>query len=110
MQTVLTEAALVGENTQFHGSGGRSEENRTHGFLPAFMDVQTRMVYMSRFADGRPAPIHVLDGLPDDIVESRHASGRVASVKSTVVSGFMLEGRFFSRAEAAMLVERRRAA
>jgi hypothetical protein len=110
MQTILTEAVLARENVHFHGTGGRSQENREHGFVPAFMDLQTRTVYLSRFADGRPAPIHVLDGLPDEVVLSRHLSGRVASVKTSIVSGFMLEGRFFSRDEAATLAEHRRVA
>jgi hypothetical protein len=110
MGSALTEAVLVCENDQFQGSGGRSQENRACGFRPAFIDMHTGAIYASCFADGRPAPVHVLDGLPDEIVHLRHPSGRVASVKASVVSGFVLDGQFFSRDEAAMMMAHRFAA
>ena len=75
MQTTLSEAALKRENTWFRGTGGRSEENHGAGFRPAFLDAETRIIYASRFVDGMPAPFHLLDGLPDDVVVARHPSG-----------------------------------
>jgi hypothetical protein len=110
MATGLTEAALIRENHHFHGSGARSEENRAQGFRPAFMDTRTRAVYDSRFADGRPAPFHLLDGLPDEAVLARHPSGRAVRVQPSIVSGFVLEGRFLTRDEVAMLMARAREA
>lgn len=100
----LTEAALARENRRFRGSGGRSEENRHVGFQPAFLDSATRTIYASRFADGRPAPCHLLDGLPDELVVARHPSGRVAGIKSSVVSGFVRQDRFYTREEAARCI------
>lgn len=105
METVLTRAVLERENHSFLGSGGRSEENGEYGFRPAFMDTQTRIIYRSCFADGRPAPFHLLDGLPDEVVLKRLPGGRVASVKESVVSGFVHNGRFFTREDAARCVE-----
>lgn len=101
MQTTLSEAALTRENTWFRGTGGRSEENHGAGFRPAFLDAETRIIYASRFVDGMPAPFHLLDGLPDDVVLARHPCGRVAQVKASVVSGFVREARFYTREEAA---------
>jgi hypothetical protein len=101
MPTELSPAALAAENHRFSGSGGRSQENRQAGFSPAFRDAETGMVYPSRFADGRPAPFHLLDGLPDELVLLRHPSGRVEAVKSSLVSGFLRNRRFFTRDEAA---------
>lgn len=95
---------LYRENCCFDGTGGVSADNRCCGFLPAFLDAQTAVVYLSRFADGRPAPVHVLDGLPDDVVVSRDDFGHVAVVKSSLISGFVLDGRFYSREEAARKV------
>lgn len=69
------------------------------------MDAGTRAVYLSRFADGRIAPFHILDGLPADLVLGRSASGRVAAVKTSVISGFVRAGLFYTRDEAAALVE-----
>lgn len=105
MEHAMTTEALQTENQVFRGTGGRSEENRSVGFRPAFMDTQSNRVYPSRFADGRPAPFHLLDGLPDEVVMARDVSGRVAAIKSSVVSGFLRMGRFFTREEAAAAVD-----
>jgi hypothetical protein len=64
------------------------------------MDAQTRTVYLSRFTDGRLAPFHILDGLPDELVLARNPGGRGVIVKASVVSGFIREGLFYSRDEA----------
>lgn len=101
MNALLTGTSLKDQNRRFAASGGRSEENRQAGFRPAFMDVATRRVYESRFADGRPAPFHLLDGLPEELVVARSASGGIAAVKSSVVAGFIRAARFYSREEAA---------
>jgi hypothetical protein len=100
MEAVLNNAVLERENQTYRGSGGRSEENRGLGFLPAFMDAVTRMIYRSCFADGRPAPFHLLDGLPDEVVVERAPTGRVAAIRGSVVAGFVREGRFYTREEA----------
>jgi hypothetical protein len=96
----MTQQRLELENIRYHGTGGVSQ-NRSYGFWPAFMDTQTRAVYLSRFTDGRLAPFHILDGLPDELVLSRNPGGRGAIVKAFVVSGFIREGVFYSRDEAA---------
>ena len=105
MEYAMTRETLKTENQVFWGTGGRSEENRSICFRPAFMDMQTSLVYPSRFADGRPAPFHMLDGLPDEMVMARDVSGRVASIKTSVISGFLRMGRFFTREEAAAEVD-----
>lgn len=101
MKTTLTKTVLRRENRNFRGTGGRSQENRSSGFLPAFLDADTQTIYASRFSDGRPAPFHLLDGLPDEVVVARHPCGRVCSVKPSVMSGFVRHGRFYTREEAA---------
>ena len=94
----LTEQTLALDNIRFRGTAGVSE-HRPRGFSPAFMDTETRRVYPSRFADGRLAPIHLLQGLPDEVLIARHSGGR--EVKASVVAGFLFDGRFYTRAEAA---------
>ncbi len=101
MNTTMSPEQLRNENTCYQGRGGVSAENRSDGFRPAFFDTQTQMIYPSRFGDGRPAPFHLLDGLPEELVLARNPGGRVVSVKATVISGFVRGGRFFDRAEAA---------
>jgi hypothetical protein len=100
-ERTLTEQRLEHENLRHLGTAGVSAENRSLGFQPAFVDRETRAIYLSRFADGRPAPCHVLDGLPRELVLSRRACGRVAAVKRSLVSGFVRDGRFYTREEAA---------
>lgn len=73
---------------------------------PAFRDTSTGAVYLSRFTDGRPAPVHVWDGLPESAVSKRAPDGRVAALKQTVVAGFSREGRFYTREEAASVRQR----
>src|ERR1700682_2778851 len=51
------------ETARFRGTGGVSENNRSLGFQPAFIDRETQTVQLSRFPDGRLAPCHLLDGL-----------------------------------------------
>jgi hypothetical protein len=92
---------LETQNRRFKGTGGVSEENRAQGFRPAFMDTRTGDVYLSRFGDGRPAPIHILDGLPANAVLRRTGSGRVTAVYGWITAGFVRDGRFFTREQAA---------
>lgn len=93
----LTRPALAEQNVRFGGTGGVSKNNRGAGFLPAYMDTVTGRVALSCFADGRPAPIHVLDGMPEEWVERRSPKGRVLSVACSVVTGFVRDGIFYTR-------------
>lgn len=79
---------LAQENHKYIDTGGISENNRSQGFVPAFLDSNTGNIYRSRFANGMPAPIHMLSGLPQ-------------TIKNSVVSGFLLEKIFYTREEAA---------
>ena len=106
MKRLMTEQYLAEENEVYAGTGGRSQENREHGFRPAFCDLQTATVYPSRFADGRPAPFHLLDGLPEEVVIVRSDDGRVVGIKSSVVAGFVLEGEFYTREAAVQKLKR----
>jgi len=104
MGQAVSAQTLQRENQCFHGTGGVSQGNRPYGFRPAFFDGDTDAVYLSRFANGQPAPFHLLDGLPDEVVLSRNPTGRVAAVKQTLVSGFVLDGCFYTREQAACKV------
>lgn len=101
MKHLMTEKQLQHENQLFAGSGGRSQENRHLGFKPAFFDFATQTLYPSRFADGRPAPFHLLDGLPEEVIVDRAPSGRAVAAKATVISGFERNGFFYTREAAA---------
>ncbi|SEO47933.1 hypothetical protein [Aquisalimonas asiatica] len=100
----LTPEAILDERRLYGETGGESSVCAREGFVPAFRDDETGTVYRARFRDGRPAPMHLLDGLPDAVVLTRDAQGRVLAVKPSLTSGFLLCGCFYSRAEAAAVV------
>ena len=52
---------LEAQNRQFKGTGGVSEENRSLGFRPAFLDEKTGTIYLSCYTNGQIAPFHLLD-------------------------------------------------
>jgi hypothetical protein len=101
MKPFTSEKQLQAENVAYAGTGGRSEANAGLGFRPAFLDFETQKVYPSRFADGRLAPFHLLDGLPEEVVVDRAPSGRVVAAKATLISGFVRNGFFYTRSAAA---------
>lgn len=107
---LLTPAQLRLQTQVFRGRGGISQETRSQGFVPAFLDTETGAVYPARFSDGRQAPMHVLDGLPDELVLSRRESGAVAAIKAGVIAGFLYCGQFFTRDQAAQVMQRATAA
>jgi hypothetical protein len=104
MQTLghsnLTPHTLAAEKARYFGTAGCSAGNRSCGFRPAFQDRETGRIYLSAFADGRPAPVHLLDGLPPALVLTRTSLGRVCAVKASVISGFARDGHFYTRDEA----------
>jgi hypothetical protein len=100
---ILNLSTLRVENSRFRDTAGRSQGNAHMGFLPAFRDRTTGMIYRSRFGNGRVAPFHLLDGLPNRLVVKRSRQGRVVAVKSSVISGFLRAGLFYTR-EQAMIV------
>ena len=103
MNTQLSYQALRQQNSRFRNTGGVSKENRDRGFKPAFHDRQSQRTELARFRDGRPAPCHLLEGLPVDWVEKRTTSGTVLAVRSSIVAGFVRDGQFYTRQEAANL-------
>jgi hypothetical protein len=46
---------------------------------------------LSRRADGRPAPFHTLEGLPDEVALPRNATSGMDSLRFAVISGFLFE-------------------
>lgn len=106
MSHVQQAPRLIDENCQYAGTGGVSEGNVQAHFVPAFQDSTTGHVEISRFQDGRPAPLHLFDGLPEQWVIQRNLKGKVIEIKSSIVSGFVRMGQFFTRQEAALFIEK----
>jgi hypothetical protein len=75
MARLLSNSTLRKQNQTFKGTGSISEKNRSQGFIPAFYDSKSHQAHISRFENGTPAPIHILDGLPEEWIVKRDASG-----------------------------------
>ena len=98
----LSTGVLQCENQRHKGTGGVSQNNRSRGFVPAFLDTITGRTYESKFSDGRPAPMHLLDGLPEHLLIGNPDE---LTVRKGVISGFMHCGEFLTRAEAAAALQ-----
>ena len=97
----------INETTLHHhdaGYAGHGAADADLGFRPAFFDFATCAIHLSRYRDGRVAPFHLLDGLPDEAVLVRSSCGRVVSVKASLIAGFERGGFFYTRAAAARAV------
>ncbi|QGU32868.1 hypothetical protein [Thermochromatium tepidum] len=101
---VLNARTLRRENRLYANTLGVSQNNAGLGFRPGYLNRRSGEYVLSRFSDGTPAPIHVLDGLPDSWVRARDAAGHVLEVAPEVVSGFVRGNRFYTREEAAWAV------
>lgn len=77
-------------------SGNKSERIRAQGFMPAFYNSDSLTAEVSRFTDGQVAPIHLLDGLPNEWVAARNASGKIVALKGSVEAGYLYEGVFYT--------------
>ncbi len=95
---------LKEQNRRFARGGGVSANNRRQQFMPAFKDARTQRVVLSRFRDGRVAPFHTLEGLPEEWVVNRDPDGRVLRVRETIIAGFVRDDLFYTREEAAEAV------
>jgi hypothetical protein len=97
----LTSETLHLENERFRHTGGVSCNNNKVGFQSAFLDRATGNIYVSRDADGEPAPVHLLSGLPDELVIQRDPGGRPIAIKETVIAGFIHAENFYTREQVA---------
>jgi hypothetical protein len=109
MKDVMNTRRLDEENALHLGTGGRSQENAHAGFRPAFFDFASQKLYLSRFADGRIAPLHLLEGLPEEVIVDRAPCGRVIAARASLVAGFERNGSFYTRKAAARAVAALRA-
>ncbi len=100
----LCQCDLRAQNDAFAGTGGVSAHNRAAGFVPAYQNTDTGETRISRFADGRPAPVHVLDGLPAHWIGGRDDLGAIVRTIPAVIAGFMRNGRFYTREAAARVL------
>lgn len=105
MKLMLTSQDVIEESLAYRGTGGVSAENRAYGFLPAFLDRDTGRIHLCGAAAANAVTAHGFDGLPEECVLARDAQGRPYAVKATLVVGFERQGYFFTREQAAQLIQ-----
>ena len=76
------------------------------GFAPAYFNSETSETMLSTFANGSPAPIHLLEGLPADWLVSQTDAGKPGALKDAVISGYIRDNKFFTREQATATAER----
>jgi hypothetical protein len=101
MAPPLTRNRLRRENLAFSGTGGVSAGSRSGRFAPAFRDDTSGRVAISSYADGTPAPMHLMEGLPEEWIAARDEHGRPCALQPGIVAGFVRDGEFYTREQAA---------
>ncbi|NOY61940.1 MAG: hypothetical protein GXP10_02090 [Gammaproteobacteria bacterium] len=102
----FTQRHLKYQNMVFCNTGGTSQGNRYHHFVPAFLDSEQGDVFRSCHRDGSPSAIHLLEGLPEHLVLKRDDTGNVTAAKESIISGFLRNNLFYTREEAAQIVKK----
>ena len=93
--------AVKAASQPYLGTCGESIEATRCQFLPAFIDREDGRVELARMVDGRLAPMHLICHLPVEWALQCDAQGHVIELKETIEAGFVREGRYFTRAQAA---------
>ncbi|MEQ8860315.1 MAG: hypothetical protein RIC56_16880 [Pseudomonadales bacterium] len=105
MAPPLTRDRIRRDNLAFAGTGGVSQVSRRCCFEAAFRDDATGRVELSRYANGSVAPMHLMDGVPAEWVIERDERGCIRALKASIVAGFVRDGKFYTRDEAACVLD-----
>ncbi|MDH3638801.1 MAG: hypothetical protein OES09_10125 [Gammaproteobacteria bacterium] len=97
MNRPFTLTALTEENRRFARGRGVSANCASMRFLPAFHDTISGETHLSLLPNGSVSPVHLLDGLPEHWILERDHRHRVTAVKSSIISGFVRNGHFYTR-------------
>ena len=89
------------ENLAYQGTLGLSENNRGKGFLPAFRHEASGQVHIACNKDGSTCTFHLIDWLPQEWATAHTDDGRVLCLSSGITAGFVRDGIFYTREEAA---------
>ena len=100
---MMNKRVLRFENKEFAGTPGVSENNRDMNFYPAFLNKRDGRVEVARTQNGNAAPCHLIDWLPAEWAKAVDMKGRVQSLKSEIIAGFVKDGVFYTREEVAAL-------
>lgn len=92
---------LSQENQAYCDTQGVSQNNWRSGFIPAFQDTRTGRIRFSRDRKGEIARLHIISWLPREWAQRIDEQGEVTCLKTSIVAGFVRDGVFYTREEAA---------
>ncbi len=93
--------AVTQESTPYQGTCGESAVACQHQFVPAFCNRADGRVELARLPNGKPAPMHLIAALPKTWASRCDERGNVLELIDSIVAGFVKNGRFYTREEAA---------
>ncbi len=93
--------AVTAESRRYSGTCGESELACQNQFAPAFCNRADGRVELARLPNGNPAPMHLISALPQDWAARCDDKGHVLTLIDSIEAGFVKNGRFYSREEAA---------
>lgn len=93
---------LKQDASTLHSGQSRTAQqpNCLNGFTPAFLNAESGDIAFAKFANGFPAPVHIVEGLPENWFKQPNKKSGKEDLKQEIVSGFIREGHFFTREEA----------
>ena len=100
---ITTQRSLVEESARFVGSCGDSATATQHHFLPAFCNRADGRVELAKLPNGQNAPMHLICALPEAWASKCDSDGTVVELIDGIVAGFVRNGHFYTREEAAEL-------
>lgn len=101
MSRPYDQLAVKTASAGYVGTCGESATACKHKFLPAFINRDDGRIEVARMPNGQPAPMHLICSLPAEWAARSDARGQVLELKSCIEAGFVRDGRFYTRDEAA---------
>ena len=93
--------AVTAESQPYNGTCGESVVACQHQFIPAFCNSADGRVELARLPNGKPAPMHLISALPQAWAARCDNDGNVLELIDSIVAGFVKNGRFYTREQAA---------
>ena len=103
MNRPLTSTALAEENRRCAHRRAVSANGASMRFLPAFRDTVSGETHLSLLPNGSVSPLHLLDGLPEHWILARDYRQRITAVRSSIIIGFVRNGKFYTREQLSSL-------
>lgn len=93
--------AVSEASEMYIGTCGESATACTRKFVPAFRNNADGRVERARFPNGKPAPMHLIAALPKEWAVRCDIDGNVLEIGEDIEAGFLRDGCFYTREEAA---------